>query len=47
MIHEFVDFVQHLQTITVAVSSLIECTLPGEYAARKQLHLEEMEKLAR
>ena len=35
------------QNITVAVNRLIETALPEEYEERKNLHQEEMEKLAR
>jgi len=35
------------QNITVAISRLIESSFPEEYAERKQIHQEELEKLAR
>lgn len=35
------------QTVTVAISRLVETALPEEFAERKKLHEEEMEKLAR
>lgn len=37
----------NLQNVTVNISQLIESTLPEEYAERKQIHEEEMKKLAR
>ena len=41
------DLHVNLQNVTVNISQLIESTLPEEYAERKQIHEEEMKKLAR